>query len=170
MVVQPQGVGTSVSRASAFPSNRAARSLPSEMTSSVGAENELARVQDERLLALRLEQLGQVVLSHSRVDVRVPVVGEDAEVPIEADVHAGGLHHRLVVRVQAHPALAQRGLEVPVAQQHARTLSTTYAGVRPASQPLLLASLAPGAPAPSSRGTERKLRSRVTSAMSTTRA
>ena len=52
------------------------------------AEHELARVQDERLVALRLDHPGQVGLVGRRVDVRVPVVLEDPEEPVEPDVDA----------------------------------------------------------------------------------
>ena len=49
-------------------------------TSYVEPEHELARVQDERLVALRLDLAGQVGLVGRGVDVRVAVVLEDPEV------------------------------------------------------------------------------------------
>ena len=70
-------------------------------TSYVEPEHELARVQDERLVALRLDLAGQVGLVRGRVDVRVAVVLEDPEEPVEAHVDRGRLQHRRVEGVQA---------------------------------------------------------------------
>ena len=103
-----------------LPSSRAATSSGSVTTSYVDAEHELARVQDERLVAVRLDQPGQVGLLVGRVDVRVPVVLEDPEEPVEADVDAGRLDHRRVVRVEADPAGVDLGPDVAVGEQHGR--------------------------------------------------
>ena len=67
------------------------------------AEHELARVQDERLVAVRLDQAGEVGLLGARVDVRVAVVLEDAEAAVEPHVDARRLDHRLVVGLDARP-------------------------------------------------------------------
>ena len=71
-----------------MPSTRAAMSSGSVTTSYVEPEHELARVQDERLVALRLDLAGQVGLVRGRVDVRVAVVLEDPEEPVQPDVDA----------------------------------------------------------------------------------
>ena len=62
-----------------LPSSRAATSSGSVTTSYVDAEHELARVQDERLVVLGLDQPGQLGLLLRRVDVRVAVVLEHPE-------------------------------------------------------------------------------------------
>ena len=87
------------------------------------AEHELARVQDERLVAVRFDQPGQLGLLDRRVDVRVAVVLEHPEVAVDADVDAGGLDHRRVEGVETDPAGLDRGADVPVREQHTRTLS-----------------------------------------------
>ena len=69
-----------------LPSTRAAMSSGSETTSYVEPEHELARVQDERLVALGLDLAGQVGLVGRRVDVRVLVVLEDPEEPVQPHV------------------------------------------------------------------------------------
>jgi hypothetical protein len=75
-----------------LPSSRAARSSGTLIDLEGGAQHELARVQHERLVAVRLDQRGQVVLLQRRVDVRVPGVVEHPEEPVEPDVDARGLH------------------------------------------------------------------------------
>ena len=72
-----------------------------------GAENELARVQDERAI-LDFYELGQLSLLDLDVDVRVAVVVEDAEEPVDADVDARRLQERLVVRVDLDPPLGEQ--------------------------------------------------------------
>src|ERR1700722_19887409 len=54
-------------------------------------QHELTRVQDERLVSVRLDFAGQVRLLNRRVDVRVAVVLEYAEIAVEPDIHAGRL-------------------------------------------------------------------------------
>ena len=92
-----------------LPSTRAATSSGSVMTSYVLAERELARVQDERLVALGLDQAGEVRLVDRRVDVRVAVVLEHPEVAVEPDVDARRLDHRRVERLQLRCARPRRG-------------------------------------------------------------
>jgi hypothetical protein len=75
-------------------------------------------VQHERLVALGLDQRGQVVLLLGRVDVGVPGVVEHPEEPVEPDVDARGLHQPRVVGLDAEVALGDRGRDVAVAQQH----------------------------------------------------
>ena len=56
-----------------------------------GRQHELPGVQHERILALRLDQPGQVGLLHRGIDVGVAVVLEDPEVAVQAHVDAGRL-------------------------------------------------------------------------------
>src|SRR5437588_2458663 len=63
-------------------------------------EDELARVEDERLARGDLEGLGDVLQRLADVDERVADVVEDAEVPVEPDVDARGLDQRGIVRLQ----------------------------------------------------------------------
>jgi hypothetical protein len=75
-------------------------------------------VQHERVVAVGLDQRGQVVLLLRGVDVRVPGVVEDPEEPIQTDVDARGLHERLVVGLDAQPPLGDRSRDVAVREQH----------------------------------------------------
>ena len=52
------------------------------------AEHELARMEDERLVTADLHQLGQLGLLGPHVNIRVAAVAEDAEAPIQVQVHA----------------------------------------------------------------------------------
>jgi hypothetical protein len=56
-------------------------------------------VQDERLVPIGLDRLGELRLILSRVDMGVTVVLEDPEVAIQPHVHARRLDHLLVVRL-----------------------------------------------------------------------
>ena len=64
-------------------------------------QDELARVQDERLVVGDAHQLGQVGLRRAHVDVRVAVVAEDPERSIEVEVHRRRLQVDRVVRLDA---------------------------------------------------------------------
>src|SRR4051794_10545985 len=86
------------------------------------AEHELARVQDERLVPLRLDHPGQVGLVGGRVDVGVAVVLEDPEEPVEPDVDRRRLQHLRLPGLHHDPALVDLAQDVAVAQQHRRTL------------------------------------------------
>ena len=83
-----------------------------------GAQNELARVQDERLALLHLHEAGQFGLFLGRVDMRVLVVVEQPEKAVDPDVNRGRLHHRGVVRVQDDPFGINFGTNVAVRDQH----------------------------------------------------
>src|SRR3954465_3320476 len=76
------------------------------------------RVQDERLVAVRLDLGGEVVLLQGGVDVGVPGVVEYPEVPVQPDVDARGLHQPGVVGLEPEPPLGDRGLDVAIGQQH----------------------------------------------------
>ena len=107
-----------------LPSSRAATSSGRVTTSYVDPEHELARVQDERLLAVGLHHPGEVGLVLGRVDVRVPVVLEDTEEAVEPDVDARGLHHVRFEGLEADPLGVDLGEDVAVGEKHTRTLPT----------------------------------------------
>ena len=81
-------------------------------------QHELARMQDERVVALRLDLRRQLVLLLSRVDVGVAGVLEDAEEAVQADVDARGLQHRRVPGVEHQPPGLQLLAQVDVREQH----------------------------------------------------
>ena len=86
-------------------------------------EHELAGVQDERLVRLRLDQVRQVGLVLGRVDERVLVVVEQPEEPVEPHVDARRLDHLAVERLEPDAPGVEFGPDVAVAQQHwARTI------------------------------------------------
>ena len=78
------------------------------------AEHELARMQDERRVLLHLDQLRQVFLLLADVDVWIPVVVEDPEVTVDADVDARRLQKRVVVRVDLDAPLGQKAGNRPI--------------------------------------------------------
>jgi hypothetical protein len=80
------------------------------------AEHELAGVQDERLVVVDLQELGQVRLRRADVDVRVAVVAEDPERPVEMEVDGARLEIRGVVRPDADLARFERRPDVAVGQ------------------------------------------------------
>jgi len=87
------------------------------------AERELARVQDERLFTIHLDQVGEVWLILGWVDERILVVVEQPEEAVEAHVDARWLDHFGVVRIQSDPPVAQLGLDVAIGEQHGIRLS-----------------------------------------------
>ena len=82
------------------------------------AEHELARVQDERVLAVDLDELGQLRLLDLDVDVGIAVVVEDPEEPVDADVDARRLEQRGVVRVDLDAALRDGAGDRRVGEDH----------------------------------------------------
>ena len=78
------------------------------------AQHELAGVQDERLVALDLDQASEVGLVLGRVDEGVLVVVEQPEELVEAHVDARRLDHRLVIRLEAHAPTVDLGPDVTV--------------------------------------------------------
>ena len=62
------------------------------------------------------QQLRQVRLRRPRVDERVAVVAEDAEAPVEVEVHRRRLEVGRVVRVDAHPPGLELGADVAIGQ------------------------------------------------------
>ena len=87
------------------------------------AEDELARVQHQRLVRLALDQAGQVGLLQPRVDHGVLVVVEQPEEPVQPDVDAGRLDHGVVVRREDDPAGVDFGPDVAVGEEHGATVS-----------------------------------------------
>jgi hypothetical protein len=77
-------------------------------------QHELAGVQDERLVPLRLHQAGQIRLLDGGVDVRVPVILEHPEVAVEAHVDTRRLHHGVVEGIDADPPGVDLGPDVLV--------------------------------------------------------
>ena len=86
-----------------LPSSRPAMSSGSVTTSKVERQHELARMQHKRLFVVGLHQPGQVGLFDRRVDVRVPVILEDPEVPVHPDVDAGRLDQLGQERIELDP-------------------------------------------------------------------
>ena len=80
------------------------------------AEHEFARVQDERLLVLDRDELGQVRLRRPDVDVRVAVVAEDPEAAVEVQVDRRRLQVRRVVRADDDPPGLELGPDVAVGE------------------------------------------------------
>ena len=74
-------------------------------------------MQDERVLPLGFDQPGQVRLFHRRVDVRVAMVLEDAEVAVQPDVDAGRLDQFGFVRVELDPPGLDLGLDVTIGEE-----------------------------------------------------
>ena len=80
------------------------------------------------MLAVDLDELGQLRLLDLDVDVRVPVVVEDPEEPVDADVDARGLQERGVVRVDLDAALRDAAGDRRVGEDHERILRATIPG------------------------------------------
>ena len=72
------------------------------------------------MVAVDLDELRQLRLLDLHVDVRVPVVVEDPEEPVDADVDARGLEQGGVVGVDLDPALRQQPRDRGVGQDHER--------------------------------------------------
>lgn len=97
-----------------------------------GSEDELARVQDERIPLLRLDEAGQLGLVLGGVDVGVLVVVEQPEEAVDAHVDARGLQHPGVVGVEGHSSGVELGGDVTVGEEHGRSLPA-LGGARPES-------------------------------------
>ncbi len=93
------------------------------------AEHELAGVQDERLAALDLDELGQPFLLPLHVDVRIPRVPEDPKEAIDAHIQAGRLHQGRVVWVDRDPALVDQAPDCSVGKNHVPDPSVGESGV-----------------------------------------
>ena len=84
------------------------------------AEDELAGVQDERLVAGDLDQLGQLLHRLAHVDVRVASVVKDPELAVGAHVDARRLDQRLVEWVEDDAARLDLGADGPIGEHHGR--------------------------------------------------
>ena len=80
-------------------------------------------MQDEWLIAHRLDGPSEFRLIGRGIDMRIPVVLEDAEVPIEAHINARRLHQVDGVRFEPDAPSMDLGLDVSVGQQHGGTIS-----------------------------------------------
>ena len=80
------------------------------------AEDELARVEDEWLVGLDVQELREVGLRSADVDVRVAVVAKDPESPVEVQIDRGWLEVVRVVRVDPHAPRLERRPDVAVGQ------------------------------------------------------
>ena len=114
-----------------LPSRRAAMSSGRRDQLEGAAEHELARVQDERLVGGRLDQVRQLGLVLGRVDERVLVVVEQPEVAVEAHVDARGLHHLGLPRLEPDPASRRsrvgcRGLRAARGQPSGAVVSARF--------------------------------------------
>src|SRR4029453_3571785 len=87
------------------------------------AEDELAGMEDERLVAVHLDQLGQILLGFLDVDERIARIAEDAEVAIDAHVDARRLEERFVVGLDADAPFGQQAPDRAVGEDHTRILA-----------------------------------------------
>ena len=84
------------------------------------SEDELARVEDERLVVRHLDELRELLLLGLDVDERVARVPEHAEQAVAADVEARRLHETGVVGVDADPARLDQPPDGAVGEHHRR--------------------------------------------------
>ena len=96
-----------------------------------GTQDELAGVQDERLVGAHVHQVSEVRLIRRRINHRVAVVIEEAEQAIQAHVNAGRLNQIAVQRVELDTPGVQGGFDVAVTEQH----DTIVAHSAPRQQP-----------------------------------
>ena len=80
-------------------------------------------MEDERLVVVDPEQLGQVRLGGPDVDVGVAVVAEDPEAAVEVEVHRRRLEVVRVVRVDAHVPRLDGGPDVAVREDAHQVLA-----------------------------------------------
>src|SRR5579862_6938618 len=82
-------------------------------------------MKDEGMVALDSDELGQLLLLLLHVDVRVAVVVEDPEEPVDPHVHARRLQKRVVIRVDLDPALRQQAGDGRVGENHVAIVTGT---------------------------------------------
>ena len=70
-----------------------------------GPENELAGVEHERLIGAHVHQAGEFRLVDAGIDHRVPVIVEEPEEAVEADVHVVGVSSLAAGHLTLVPAL-----------------------------------------------------------------
>src|SRR4051794_7404917 len=149
------------------------------------AQDELAGMQDERILARDLDQLGQLLHRLAHVDVGVARVVKHAELAVGAHVDARRLNQRLVVRVEDNAPGLNLGANGPVREHHGRPVylfapklkEPRWAPITPARwqtarRQTQIASTAPSAPPASAfraRPIRHAIRPHFTSALPATR-
>ena len=106
-----------------LPSSRPARSSGSEHRSSVAPRTNSPGCEHERLALLRLDEGGQVVLAHRRVDVGVAGVVEDAEQVVQPDIDARRLDQAFLERIDAKSSRGDFGTDVAIGEQHATSVA-----------------------------------------------
>jgi hypothetical protein len=79
-------------------------------------------MQDERLIADRLDSSGQLRLIGRGIDMGITMVFEDPKVSIQTNVNARRLDQISRVRFQSDAAGIDLGLDVAVGEQHGATL------------------------------------------------
>ena len=94
------------------------------------AEHELARVEDERLVPLDLDELGQPFLLSLDVDVGVAGVPEDPKHPVDPHIEARRLHQRGVVRVDSDSACVDQTPDRAVGEHHRAILARPIPAAR----------------------------------------
>ena len=105
-----------------LPSRRATRSSGKRDPLEGRSEDELTRMEDERLVSGDLDELGQLLLLGLHVDVRIAGVTEYPEIAVDAHVEARGLHQRGVERLDPDPALVDQPPDCAVGENHAAIL------------------------------------------------
>jgi len=75
-------------------------------------------MRDPRLIRGHFELFGQRALILGRIDVRVRMIVEQAEEPVEPHIDRGRLHHFRGPRVKRDMAVAFGGENVAIRQQH----------------------------------------------------
>ena len=75
-------------------------------------------MQDERVVAGDLDQLGHVGLIDPNVDVRVAAVAEDPKAPVQVQVNARWLHGLGNVGIDADPPGGDLGADVAIGEDH----------------------------------------------------
>ena len=99
-----------------------------------GAENELPGMQDEGLIGVHLNQVGQVGLVCRGVDHRVPVVVEQAKQAIEPHINAGRLNEVAIQGIKLNTSSIQGGVDVAVTEQHDTIVAYSAPRQQPQSQ------------------------------------
>src|SRR5207247_443482 len=89
-----------------------------------------AGMEDERMIAVHLDELRQLLLLDLDVDERVAVVVKDPEDAVDADVHARRLEERLVVRIDLDASFNEVAGDRRVREDHAAILRGTIPAPR----------------------------------------
>src|SRR5581483_2740858 len=79
-------------------------------------------MQDKRIVAFGLHQPGQVRLFDRRIDMRVAVVLENPEVPIQSYIDTRWLDQFGSIRIELDPPGLDLGSDVSIGEEHAGNL------------------------------------------------